>query len=68
MYGDLPGNDRANQACTSGPVVETAKYGSPRVATRRTRMREMGSAPGSGLNARDGTMGSSAKAAHSMTA
>ena len=64
-YGFAPGRARANQACTSGLVAESRRYGSPTAAPSSSRMALTGSSSPSGFQLSAGAIGSVAAAAAS---
>jgi hypothetical protein len=66
-YGTAPGRNCVTQACTSGPVVDSMKYGRPTQAIKVAAMARPGSVAASDADAGPGRMGSAAIAATSST-
>jgi len=60
-YGTRPKRSRANQACNSGPVVDSTKYGNPIDTVSNPRMRKVGFSAPSGFQSRLGAIGISSK-------
>src|SRR5207245_1183191 len=50
-YGAAPSWERAYQACTRGPVVESTKYGSPTLVASSPSIRHVGASPPSAFRA-----------------
>src|SRR5437762_1534596 len=64
-YGMPEPERRTYQACSSGLVAESRKYGSPMVAASSARIRRVGSPTSDGFQCGEGRMGSSAALAAS---